>query len=398
MIKIESLDHLGRGIAKENNKIIFVENAIEDEIIEPKIIKHNKKYDEAIVSKYIKKSNYRINPTCPYYDNCGGCDIMHIPYNKQLQFKQNKIENIISKYLNKNININNIIECNYPYNYRNKITFQVNKDVGFFKKNSNQLIKINNCMICNKNINDSINYLNKLELSKINKITCKSNDRDLMIIIESNYTYLDITPLKKISNSIYIKTDNKYIHKYGEKYIYQNIGEFKYLVSPDSFFQINNNITKKLYDKIKLICGTNNSIIDLYCGTGTIGIYLSKENKVTGIEINKYAYEDANINKKINKIKNIEFLCGDSGKKILSIKENPNIIIVDPPRNGLNKETIQNIIDMNTNKIIYVSCDPMTLVRDLKKLEDYYNIQEITPFDMFPNTHHVECLCLLTKK
>ena len=152
------------------------------------------------------------------------------------------------------------------------------------------------------------------------------------------------------------------------------------------------------YSKIKEYVGTNNNVLDLYCGTGSISIFVSENNNVLGVEINKYAIEDAKENAKLNNIKNINFICGESGKELENIKFNPDVVIVDPPRSGLSKDAIKNILKINTNKLIYVSCDPMTFVRDLSMLNEKYEIVEITPFDMFPNTKHVECLCLLTLK
>ena len=398
MVEIKEFDHFGRGITKYNNKIVFIENAIPNETIEIENIKHYKKYDEADVLKYIKKSKDRVTPSCPYYDKCGGCNIMHITYSKQLEFKQKKIENIFKKYFKSEVYINKIVKCDYQYNYRNKITFQVNNDIGFFEKKSNSLTNIDYCYICNEKINNSINYIKKLNLTKIKKIVCRANNNKLMIIIETDYPDIDIDILKQIADSIYIKKDNKYIHKYGTENIIENIGSYKYLISPDSFFQVNTNVTKKLYDKIKSIVGTNMSIIDLYCGTGTIGIYVSDHNKVTGIEINKYAHSDALKNKEINNINNINFICGDSGKELLNVNFKPDIIIIDPPRNGLNKDTLNKIINIRPNMLIYVSCEPMTLVRDLKILNNEYDIEEVTPYDMFPNTYHVETLTVLKKK
>ena len=219
-----------------------------------------------------------------------------------------------------------------------------------------------------------------------------------MIIIETQNKNLDITPLKEIASSIYLKINNKYIHAYGNKNIYEKLENYKFKISPDSFFQVNIDTCSKLYNKVKEYIGSNKNVIDLYCGTGTIGIFISKNNNVIGIEINEYAIKDAEENKKINKIDNINFFCGDSGKKLKQLKFNPNIIIVDPPRSGLNKETINNILKFDSKEIIYISCDPMTFVRDLNILNKYYDIKEITPFDMFPNTYHIENIAYLVKK
>lgn len=398
MIKIESLDHYGRGITRIDGKIAFIENALPSEIIEVKIDNEKKKYIEGRVLKYIKKSKDRVKVDCPYYDFCGGCNIMHLSYNDQLKFKQEKIENIVKKYLNNNIKINKIIKSDTNINYRNKVTFQVKEGIGFYKNNTYDIINIDNCLICDNLINNSIKYLKKLNLKEINKITCRTGSDELMIIIETENINLDISELKEIANSIYLKIDNKYIHKYGNKNIYETLNDFKFKISPDSFFQVNIDTCLKMYNKVKDYVGKNKNVIDLYCGTGSIGIFVSDSNKIIGIEINEYACIDAKENKEINNIKNIDFICGDSGKKIKDLNFNPDIIIVDPPRSGLNKETINNILKFNSKEIVYVSCDPMTFVRDLNILNEHYNIEEITPFDMFPRTHHVECVAHLIKK
>ena len=397
MIEITSLDHNGRGIAKINDKIVFVENALPGEIVEIKILNEKKNLIEADVLKYIKKSNLRIDSPCPYYDKCGGCDLLHLCYKEQLKFKQEKICNIIKKYLNKNIKINDIVKCDNNFNYRNKVTFQVKEKIGFYKNKSYDLIPIDKCLNCNDVINNAISYLKKLNLKDIEKITCRTNKLELMIILETKNENINIDPIKDICNSIFIKNNNKYKLVYGDNYITQKLDKYKYLVSPDSFFQVNLNICEKLYNKINEYVGSNKNILDLYCGTGSIGIYVSQSNNVIGIEINEFAIMDANKNKKLNSIENIKFICGDSSEKIQNLNFNPDIIIVDPPRSGLKNITIANILKMNPKQIIYVSCDPMTLVRDLNILSKNYNIEEITPFDMFPNTKHVECLVNLKK-
>ena len=397
MIQITALDHNGKGIGKINNKIVFVENALPTEIVDIKILKEKKNFIEAETNKIVSASKNRIDSPCPYFNKCGGCDLLHMKYEDMIKFKQNKIENILNRYLNKEIKINNIVESDNQFYYRNKVTFQVKENIGFYKNNTYSIIPIEKCLISNKLINECLPYLKKLELKYINKIICKSSINELMIIIETNKKNLNIEYLKEIATSIYIKHNNQYNLIYGNKYITQTIGKYKYLVSPDSFFQINLDICFKLYSKIKEYVGNNNNILDLYCGTGSIGIFVSENNNVLGIEINQSAIKDAKKNAKINNIKNIEFICGESGKKIGNIRFKPDIIIVDPPRSGLSKETINNIFKINPEKLIYVSCDPMTLVRDLKLLNEKYEIIELTPFDMFPNTKHIECLVELRR-
>lgn len=397
MIKIDTLDHYGRGIGKINNKIIFVDNALPGEIIEPIIVKEKKNYVEGYVKNYIKKSEKRIKEKCIYFNSCGGCDLLHLEYKNQLEFKMEKVKNIVSKYLNKNIKINEIIKSDNEFNYRNKITLKVNNKIGFFEKRSNNIVEINECKLALPIINNAIKYLKKLDLSHINSITLRTNSKDLMIIIEADKD-IDINYIKPIAYSIYIKRNNVYNLVYGEKYLLEYVDNYKFLVSPDSFFQINLNVCAKLYKKIKDYTRYAHNILDLYCGTGTIGIYAHTNNNLLGVEVNKYAIKDANKNMKLNNITNAKFICGKSEEIINKIKLSPDVIIVDPPRGGMDKKAIRYILNSNASEVIYVSCDPMTLVRDLKMLSDNYKIIEITPFDMFPNTFHVENVCLMEKK
>lgn len=364
IVTINNYDHYGRGISKYNNKIIFVENALIGEQVEIEIIKEKKNYIEAKAVKYLSKSDSRCNNLCPYYNNCGGCNILHMNYDEQLKFKYNKIFNIVTKYIKEDIKINNIVASNQQFNYRNKVSLhEKNNIIGFYDKNSNNIIKIEKCLLLNNKLND---YLNKVDY-----------------------------------NSLVLRTNGKEIlNNYNDKIIF-NIDNYKFNVSLESFFQINPDITTKLYRKIKEYANikNNNIVYDLYCGTGTIGIYLANDaKKVYGIEINKKAINDANENANLNNINNIEFMCGDAAKLVFNIKDNPDIIVVDPPRAGLDATAINQIIKLNPIRIVYTSCDPMTLVRDLNILKEKYIIKEITPFDMFPNTYHVESVVLLEHK
>ena len=332
--------------------------------MEIEIFNNKKSYCEANVTKYISTSNNRCNNICKYYDKCGGCNILHMTYDEQLIFKQHKMENIIAKYLNKDIIIKPIVRSDNQFNYRNKATFHYkNNKIGFYDKKSNNIVEIDKCLLLDDIINNEINNIDK--------------------------------------NHLIIRTNGKKILKNVNQKIECQIANYKYMLSLEAFFQINNNVTKKMYDKIKEYANSskNNIIYDLYCGVGTIGIYLASEaKKVYGIEINKQAITDARDNAKLNNITNIEFFDGAVDKTIHKITDTPQIIVVDPPRAGLDTITIKTILKIEPNKLIYTSCDPMTLVRDLKILSEKYDIKEITPFDMFPNTYHVENVCLLERR
>lgn len=365
-IQITNLDHQGRGIGRINDKIIFIPNTIPGEIVNAKITLEKKKYLEGSVIEFIKTAPERVSNLCPYYPKCGGCQLLHMPYENQLQYKEQKIINIFNRYNLGNIKINSIIGSSNNFNYRNKVTFQChNNQLGYYEDNSNNFINIKNCLLLNNKINEAIESL----------------------------------PLNK--NKVVVRTNNNEVTFDNEKKIMHTIVDYKFLVSIDSFFQINDYVTPLLYGKVKnyLKNGEFNTVLDLYCGTGTIGIFISDVvKKVIGIEINQSAIDDAIENSKLNNINNIEFICGDAGKESKKLKIKPDAIIIDPPRAGLNKEAIDTILNFNPQTIIYVSCDPMTLVRDLNILKEQYDIIEVTPFDMFPNTYHVETISLLKRK
>ena len=392
-MEIIKYDHNGRGITYLNDKIVFVSNTIVGEDVEIKVLEDKKNYISADVAKYNKISPIREKNICPYFNICGGCDIMHLPYCEQLKFKQNKLIEIINKFYGGKVEIKDIIS-EKQYNYRNKVSLKVNNGLGYYKKNSHDIINIDKCMLLDEDINKLIIILNKIDLGKNKNIVIRKNTSGLMLVLEDK---IDYELIKKYVSSIYIN-DKKI---YGED-LYEEMNGLRFIISPLSFFQVNKYNTINLYNKILDYCDLkgNEVVLDLYCGTGTIGSFVSKKcNRVIGIELNKYAIEDALKNKKINNLDNIEFICGDSGKILKNNKyKNIYIVIVDPPRMGLSDLSINEILNINSKKIIYTSCDPVTLARDLKKLSEKYEVKEITPVDMFPNTYHVESVCVLERK
>ncbi len=394
--KIEKLDNFGRGISHINNKIVFISNALEDEVVDATTTYSNKKFDEAKVNEIIEVSRMRIKPICPYFDICGGCNLLHMNYDDQLKFKYNKVKDIIFKYLKENIKVNDVIYSN-QFNYRNKASFEVKEKLCYKMRKSTNLVDINYCYLLDNNINDIVHVLNNLNLKNINNITIRTGEEDIMVIISGNPTQEIIDALKEKARSIYV--NDKLV--YGRSNIVSKIGNYEFFVSDKSFFQVNKYNVKNLYDKVLEYAELtgNENILDLYCGTGTIGIYLSKYAKsVIGIEVNEQAIFDANVNKNKNNIENISFIC-DTTSNINNIVNNDfDVIIVDPPRSGLDKNTINFLINSKAKRIVYVSCDIMTLVRDLNILKQDYDIREITPVDMFPNTYHVECVCVLKLK
>ena len=404
MTKIERLDHQGRGIAYIDDKITFVENALPGEEVLIKITNSKKKYNEGIVQKYIQKSEKRVDNVCPFYESCGGCNILHMSYNDQLEYKENKIKDIMKKYANID-KISKIIKCDKQFNYRNKVTLKVeNNIIGYYEKKSYNLVNINKCLIIDNEFNKIINDLKRFNLDNIYELMIRNVDSDntaLTLYLQKDTNCIQIDEYCKKNNIILNKIIKNKDFKCNEKSkIIGKLGNFKFIISPLSFFQVNTDQTIKLYDKILELLEPNkdDNLLDLYCGTGTIGIYVAnKVNKVLGVEIVKDVIHDANINKKINNVNNINFICGNTEKIIKDVKEKYNAIIVDPPRAGLTESIIRDIFRINPDKIVYVSCDPITLARDLKLLQEKYEVLDVVPVDMFPNTYHVETLCKLKK-
>lgn len=406
-IKIEKLDHQGRGMARIHEKTFFIPNTLPEELVEACIVEEKKNYGIAEVTSIIESSKKRIHPVCPYFDNCGGCDLMHLSYQDQIQFKQNKIVDIMRKFAGVNQDkIKSIIFSNNPLYYRNKVTFQYDNYVGFYGKKSHDVVAIDHCFIATVKINKILEKIKQLSLNHVERVVVKADDKikEAMIIFEGNDLIAEqeyVEKLKDIVTSIIIVKNGREKVIYGSDCILFPLNQYQFEVSPSSFFQVNLEQCEKLYQKVveSADITTEDVVLDLYCGTGTIGIYVSKfAKKVYGVEINCDAVRNANKNKKRNHIENIEFFCGDCGKIVPKLKIRPTIVIVDPPRKGLDKNTVTQLLKWNCRKIVYVSCDPMTLARDLKLLQEKYEVIEITPVDMFPNTSHVECCTLLSLK
>ncbi len=361
-VKIEKLDDLGRGICKLNSKVTFVENTLPNEEVEIKLTKEKKKYNEAKVTSYIKVSDNRIEPKCKYYNICGGCDIMHMKYETQLNYKKEKVKTILKKYAQILIEPE-IIKSDKIYNYRNKITLHYQDKLGYYKKGTNEIIEIKECNLVMKEIND---YIKK---SKIKED----------IIIRENQN-------KEIITSLNNKT------------MIEEINNLKFQVDALSFFQVNHYICSKIFDLLEENIDTCETCLDLYSGVGTLSIVASKKAKyVYSIEVNEYSHKNALKNKELNNATSIKFILGKVEDKIKNIHEKIDLIITDPPRTGMDKQTINVIKELSPKKIIYISCDPITLARDLKLLNNY-KLDKITLLDMFPNTHHIESFCVLLKK
>lgn len=393
--EVVKLDNFGRGITYINDKICFIENALPNEVVEIEIVEETKKYYLAKVVKYIETSPLRIEDECPYSNVCGACNLNHLCFNEENKFKLDKVKGIMEKYANIDPNLVKGIIYHDRNHYRNKITLHgKDNEIGLYKEKTNEIIPINNCLIVNPKINEIIKVLNTLS-KDIKEVIIKTSNDNSKVMVKITGTVNNIDLLKELCDVLII--NDKYLTQ--NKVIETNIGNKKYIEGIDSFFQINNTLTKELYDEVleNVKDKEYNQVLDLYCGTGTIGIYISDyAKKIIGIDYNESNINDANRNKEINNLTNIEFINDKVENKIQDFKD-IDLIIVDPPRAGLDTKTKDYLKEINPEKIIYVSCDPITLARDIKDL-DTYKVNYIKVFNMFPRTYHCENIAVLERR
>ncbi len=399
-VLIEKLDDFGRGIAHINNKVIFVKNALPEEEVEIKIINDKNSFSVSEVTNYLKLSKDRIKSKCPYFEVCGGCNLLHLNYENTLTFKQNKIKELLKKNkINYDKEIE-IIKNDNPFYYRNKISLKIeNGKLGYYEENTHKLIEIKECITTKHSINEVIKNYKLLNLDNA-KLTIRSNNNDeILLIIESKKKEynIELAKLKEKIKLVGIIYNDRTI--YGENFFYERINNKLFKVSYNSFFQVNENITSKLFDLININTDKDSTVLDLYSGVGTLGIVAStKVKEVYSMEIVKNAVLNGITNAKLNKRDNIKFMLGDVSKLISKVDLSFDTLIIDPPRKGLDKKTREFILKKIPKKIIYVSCDPNTLIRDLKELESNYEISDFKIMDMFSNTYHVESFVVLIKK
>lgn len=395
IMKIVKLDNKGRGITYLNKKICFVNNALEGEEVILKNIKEYSKYYEADVSEYVKKSIKRVKSKCIYYDICGGCNLMHINLNSQENYKKNKLNEVLKKYADIEVK-NKFINNNSELFYRNKVTLKINNyEWGYYSYMTHDFIKVDKCLIINNCINDLIDKKELFNIKSGEVIIRSNRDQELLVIFNIDEKY-DVN-IKDIPDNIRgIIVNDKCI--YGDDYFYDYIGDYKFKLSYNSFFQVNNYMAANIFD----ILNNNlkgNTLLDLYCGVGTLGISLKKKFKsIYGIEKIENAILNARENADMNGLREYHYYVGDTTKVLKNINVSFDCVIVDPPRSGLSEETLKQVIKINPKQLAYISCDPITLARDLKKLVKYYDIKKINGLDMFPNTYHVETVCILERK
>ena len=452
-VEIIDIGSKGQSIAKNSEGIvIMLKNGVPGDIVDIKTYKKKKKYFLGNITKYHSYSKLRVEPKCEHFGTCGGCKWQNMIYDSQTQFKENKIRHSFKKIFN-SIEVNPIIKCNEEYFYRNKLEFSftenrwlTNQEISSNKKGIerrgigfhisgmwDKVVDINNCHLqsdpSNKirlsikeyAINNNFSFYNSRSKQGLlrNLMIRNTSLNEFMVIIQFfekktekiklilNHLKISFPEIKSIQYVINNKENDSIYDRdiklfYGEKFITEVIDKLNFKIYPKSFFQTNINQTTKLYKTVKKLANLkgNEIVYDLYSGLGTISQFISKNaKKVIGIESIKEAVKSAKETAIENKINNVEFEVGDI-KNIFTSKfvkkhGNPDLIITDPPRDGMHKDVIKEILKLETNLIIYVSCNPSTQLRDLEKLQEKYTIKKIQPVDMFPHTDHVENVVLL---
>lgn len=438
-LEIIDLNNEGIGVGKYQGFTFFVEGCTLGDKVLFEVTKLKKNYGLGKTVKILKKSPYRVESKCEYSDECGGCELHNLKYDKQLELKKNIVKNNLQRIGKiKDVLVKDTIGMEYPYRYRNKGEFKVggNYEIGYFKRGTNDIYPIESSIIQRESADEVIRLMKEfMKKYKVegydrkrrrgvikNLIVRTSKENKVMVIIVTKGENLPhkeelidiLTSQPKLEVvSIYqninpkdtsLVMGAKDIKLYGQDRLIDYIGEYKFLISPKSFFQVNHVQTQVLYDKVVefLNLKGNETVADLYCGIGTISLYISKyAKKVYGVEIVKEAIEDAKENLKLNQVDNVDFILGKS-EEILPKLNHKGIkldaIVVDPPRKGLDRALIDAIIEANPEKIVYVSCNPSTLARDLGYLvEEGYKVVEVQLVDMFPHTMHVECVVEIQK-
>lgn len=443
-IKIEDIGHDGEGIGKADGYTLFVKDTVIGDVAEVKVMKVKKNYGYARLMRVITPSPYRVEPLCPFAKQCGGCQIQMMSYEEQLRFKQNKVLNNLKRIGGfQDVPMEPVIGMEKPFYYRNKAQFPVGYDregnliTGFYAGRTHSIINNRSCclgVVENELVLDRVlGWMERHHIPAYQEETGEGlvrhvlirygfTTKEVMVCLVVNGAGVpakedlieklcEIPGMTSITISSNTKRTNvimgeKITLLWGQAYITDYIGEIQYQISPLSFYQVNPVQTQRLYETALEYAGLskNETVWDLYCGIGTISLFLAQRAKqVFGVEIVPAAIEDARRNARLNGIENAEFFVGRAEDVLPEKYEKEQIyadvIVVDPPRKGCEESVLDTMIGMQPKKIVYVSCDSATLARDLKYLcERGYELIKVQPIDQFPQSVHVETVTLLTKR
>ncbi len=441
-VEIQDLNHEGQGVARIDNFVVFISDAITGDKVKIKINGVKKHYATGEIIGIVKPSEFRAKAPCIYFEQCGGCQLMQMDYKEQLKYKRNKVINEFSRAkvrFDESI-VNDTIGMEEPFRYRNKTAFSVTENnngiqIGPYEQGTYNTVDIDDCKIQSIEADNVVKafkramekynikaYDKKTKKGTVRNIVIRNNRKNelMLIIVTSSENFYNKAPLiaEVVSSASNITTvvqnindkntnlimGSKNITLYGEGIITDVIDDLIFTVSPDTFFQINPLQTEKLY-RIAIEYADiykDDICFDIYCGIGTISLMAAKKaRKVYGVEIVEQSIVNAKENAKRNNIDNAKFYTGKAEQivpKLYQQNIKADIVIVDPPRKGCEKEVTDTIISMAPKKIVYVSCNPSTLARDIKLLEEGgYTIKRVQPVDQFPWTIHVETVVLMSR-
>lgn len=443
-LTIDGLTHEGHGVGKYRGYTLFVKGALPNETVKVKVIKVKKRFGYARLMQMIEASPERTRPPCPIYASCGGCQLQHVTYAEQLRQKEQLVRDNLERMGGldlKKINIHPTLGMQDPWRYRNKAQVPVGEAegglmTGFYRQGSHEIIAMQECLIQHEQNDQVIQKVREI-CHRMGMTAFKEQEHkgllrhvvvkygfhtdELMIVLITNGEQIPeeqamikdlrqaFPNLKSIVQNINTKKTNvifgdKTKLLWGEEYIYDQIGDIRFAISARSFYQVNPVQTEVLYEQALQYADLqgHETVIDAYCGIGTISLFLAqKAHRVLGVEIIPEAISDAKRNAKLNSIENVTFAVGEAEKVIPWWKAQgvmADVIVVDPPRKGCDDTLLQTIIEMKPEKVVYVSCNPATLARDLKILEaGGYATKEVQLVDMFPQTMHVETVVLMSR-
>lgn len=423
----------GLGIVKINGFPIFVKNLLLDEEAEIQLMKVTSSLGYGRVLKRLNDSPDRTEPACSSYRLCGGCHLQHMSYSHQLEFKTNRVKNCFSRIAHLDVSVEHCLGMSSPWKYRNKVQIPVGMSdhrpvLGFYRSHSHDIVEYEECLVQSDLQNQATQWMREklASLSSASlfrhvliKHALISDEAMAVLIVKKDHPDFQMLAQQLVREFPQIQTvvlnfndrnDNVILGErekvlIGSGMIREKLKDLSFGISSKSFYQINPYQTEVLYSKALEFASLtgNEEVVDVYCGTGTIGLFASRSAKhVTGIEIVKEAVEDAKRNAEYNKINNADFICSDAGAATQALLQkgiHPDVVIVDPPRKGLDLKTIEACTGMNPKRIVYVSCDPATCARDCAIFETLnYHVEKIQPVDMFPHTHHVETVVCLVRK
>jgi len=404
--KIDKIVFGGKGLSKFDDKVCFVPYTLPDEVVEIKVVEEKKNICEGFPVEILHKNPNRVTPECKYYMECGGCDFQHATYSYQLELKKQVLEETFQRIGKLSKTVDKVIPSKSSFYYRNRVQLKVkNGNLGFYKFKSNELVSIDECKITSQEINSLIPILKNIVsqypfITEIHVFYPEGNKPTLKIFLD-RYEELDLSSIDHIFNGIGLYWQNKRKKILGKNFTFQKVKNFNYRVSLDSFFQVNKyqleNIVEEVLNEIDL----NVSVIgDIFCGVGLFTIPLSKKaKKVFGVESNKSSVKDALYNAKINNTPHIKFYEKAAEKSLdVIFGYNPEILIFDPPRTGIPKNILRELGKIKSlKKIVYVSCNPSTAARDINIISQNFKLEKLKLIDMFPQTHHIESISVLTR-